>query len=195
MDLRDYVRDVPDFPRPGILFKDITPLLAHPRAFASALTSWASGSRRASATGRGDRVARLPVRRGDRRRRARAPLQLVRKPGKLPYQTVSVAYELEYGSDRVEIHVGRDPARHGLRRGHDDLIATGGTAAAAAELIEMQARRGRVLRLRHRARVPERTRAAGAAAGRGADQVRRLGSKPGPARRGAARGRPPCPRR
>jgi adenine phosphoribosyltransferase len=135
------IRDVPDFPRPGILFKDITPLLAQPRAFHTVVEMLAGSIGRhgpdalVAIESRGFVFgAALAARMG-------LPLQLVRKPGKLPYQTVSVSYELEYGSDKVEIHVDAiEPGRSYAVV--DDLIATGGTAAAAAELVEMQ--RGRV---------------------------------------------------
>ena len=135
------IRDVPDFPRPGILFKDITPLLAQPRAFHTVVEMLAGS------IGRHDPDALVAIEsRGfvfgaALAARMGLPLQLVRKPGKLPYQTVSVSYELEYGSDKVEIHVDAiEPGRSYAVV--DDLIATGGTAAAAAELVEMQ--RGRV---------------------------------------------------
>jgi adenine phosphoribosyltransferase len=140
-ELRAAIRDVPDFPKPGILFKDITPLLAEPRAFRSIIERLAE---RVEAHGADSLVAiesrgflfgsALAVRLG-------LPLQLIRKPGKLPYETVSVSYQLEYGSDRVEIHVDAIEAGRAYAV-IDDLVATGGTAAAAADLIEMQ--RGRV---------------------------------------------------
>src|SRR5688500_11622731 len=99
------IRDVPDFPRPGILFKDITPLLAEPRAFHTIVEMMAE-----RVDGRGAQGIVAIESRGflfgaALATRLSLPLQLVRKPGKLPYQTVSVSYELEYGSDRVEIHV------------------------------------------------------------------------------------------
>jgi adenine phosphoribosyltransferase len=136
-ELKAIIRDVPDFPRPGILFKDITPLLADPRAFASAVELLGERIRARGAESivaiesRGFLFgAAIAARLG-------LPLQLVRKPGKLPYKTVSVAYELEYGTDRVEIHT--DAIQPGTACAVvDDLIATGGTAAAAAQLVEMQ---------------------------------------------------------
>jgi len=135
--LKAVIRDVPDFPRPGILFKDITPLLAHPRAFQTAVELLGErvqahgGQAIVAIESRGFLFgAALAARLG-------LPLQLVRKPGKLPYETVSMSYELEYGSDRVEIHV--DAIQPGVAYAVvDDLIATGGTAAAAAGLVEMQ---------------------------------------------------------
>jgi adenine phosphoribosyltransferase len=135
------IRDVPDFPRPGILFKDITPLLAEPRAFHTIVEMMAE-----RVDGRGAQGIVAIESRGflfgaALATRLSLPLQLVRKPGKLPYQTVSVSYELEYGSDRVEIHV--DAIKEGAAYAVvDDLIATGGTAAAASQLVEMQ--RGKV---------------------------------------------------
>ncbi len=140
-ELKAAIRDVPDFPRPGILFKDITPLLAQPRAFHTVVEMLAERVQQRGAQGivaiesRGFLFgAALAV-------RLALPLQLVRKPGKLPYETVSMSYELEYGSDRVEMHVDAIEAG-GAYAVVDDLIATGGTAAAAADLVEMQ--RGRV---------------------------------------------------
>ncbi|HLU65944.1 MAG TPA: adenine phosphoribosyltransferase [Kofleriaceae bacterium] len=139
--LKAIIRDVPDFPKPGILFRDITPLLADPRAFRTVvdqLSERIHGYRAEGIVAIESRgflfgaavAAQLGV-----------PLQLVRKPGKLPYETVSVSYELEYGSDRVEMHVDAiEPGR--AYAVVDDLIATGGTAGATADLVEM--REGRV---------------------------------------------------
>jgi adenine phosphoribosyltransferase len=129
------IRDVPDFPKPGILFKDITPLLADPVAFRATVDGLCDRTQGAEGIvaieSRGFLFgAGMAIQLG-------LPLQLVRKPGKLPYQTVSVAYQLEYGSDRVEMHVDAiEPGRSYVIV--DDLIATGGTAAAAADLVEMQ---------------------------------------------------------
>jgi adenine phosphoribosyltransferase len=140
-ELKATIRDVPDFPRPGILFKDITPLLAQPRAFATVIEMMAERIQRRGGDGivaiesRGFLFgAALAARLG-------LPLQLVRKPGKLPFETASMSYQLEYGTDRIEIHVDAIEAGRSYAV-VDDLIATGGTAAAAAELVEM--RRGRV---------------------------------------------------
>ncbi len=136
-ELKAAIRDVPDFPRPGILFKDITPLLAQPRAFHTIVEMLAE---RVQARGAQAIVAiesRGFLFGAALATRLSLPLQLVRKPGKLPYETVSVSYELEYGSDRVEIHV--DAIEAGKPYAVvDDLIATGGTAAAASDLVEMQ---------------------------------------------------------
>jgi adenine phosphoribosyltransferase len=130
---QDCIRDIPDFPKPGNVFKDITPLLADGQAFAQVVSELAClvdkdvdaivgiesrgfifGAALAQQLGLG--------------------LITVRKPGKLPADVHSVEYELEYGVDRLEIH------RDALSRGHrvvivDDLLATGGTAAATIELV------------------------------------------------------------
>lgn len=129
------IRDVTDFPKPGIVFKDITPLLADPAAFRETVSHLCE---RISGHGVDGIVAiesrgfilgaPVAVELG-------IPLQLVRKPGKLPYDKIGVEYQLEYGSDRVEMHV--DAITRGSRYAVvDDLIATGGTAAATIELVE-----------------------------------------------------------
>jgi adenine phosphoribosyltransferase len=130
----DYIRDIPDFPKPGIIFKDITPLLADGNAFAASVSELSRfvaedvdaivgiesrgfifGAALAQQLGLG--------------------LITVRKPGKLPADVHSIEYELEYGVDRLEIH------RDALSVGHkvvivDDLLATGGTAAATVKLVQ-----------------------------------------------------------
>ena len=135
MDLRRYIRDVPDFPRKGILFKDITPLLKDKEALQYALTTLA---RRFSDQGI-SKVVGI-----ESRGYIFAPaiaLSLgagfvpVRKPGKLPWKTVAEEYALEYGTDRLEIHL--DAILPGERvLIVDDLLATGGTASATRRLIE-----------------------------------------------------------
>ena len=132
-DLARHIRDIPDFPKPGILFKDITPLLADAAAFRETIDRLAEGFR-----GRVDTVLGIESR-GFIVGAAVAytlgtGLALVRKPGKLPAKTYAAHYELEYGKDTLEIH--RDAIGHGHRvLLVDDLLATGGTASAAAELI------------------------------------------------------------
>jgi adenine phosphoribosyltransferase len=133
-DFRAFVRDIPDFPKPGIVFKDITPLLADAGAFRAAVDAFVERYR-----GRVDVVLGIESR-GFIVGAATAyglgtGLALVRKPGKLPAETHAARYELEYGTDGLEIH--RD-AFAGPQRVLviDDLLATGGTAAAAVELVE-----------------------------------------------------------
>jgi len=132
-DLTQYIRDIPDFPKPGIVFKDITPLLANAEAFRDTVDRLAEGYR-----GRVDVVLGIESR-GFIVGAAVAyalgtGLALVRKPGKLPYRTHAAHYELEYGRDTLEIH--HDAIHKGQRvLLVDDLLATGGTAGAAAELI------------------------------------------------------------
>jgi adenine phosphoribosyltransferase len=133
--LRATIRDVPDFPKPGIVFKDITTLLGDPVAFRRAmdLLTVLCGDRQldrvAAVESRGFIVGSVLA------HRLGAGLVPVRKPGKLPFRTVKASYELEYGSDCLEIH------EDAIARGErvlvvDDLIATGGTARAVAELVE-----------------------------------------------------------
>jgi adenine phosphoribosyltransferase len=135
MDLARYIRDIPDFPKPGILFKDITPLLAEPHAFQEAidlLVARYQGSAIdavAAAEARGFLFA-APL-----ALRMVKPLIPLRKPGKLPYRTHALQYDLEYGSAELQVHID------GVTQGHrvllvDDLLATGGTMEAGCKLIE-----------------------------------------------------------
>lgn len=134
IDLESFIRDVPDFPKQGILFKDISPLLASPEAFKEAC----------------DRLAQIFANKGVTKvigiesrgfifgapvaQRLGAGFVPTRKPGKLPAETVSQSYQLEYGTDTIEIHADAiDPNEKVLLI--DDLLATGGTMAAAAELV------------------------------------------------------------
>jgi adenine phosphoribosyltransferase len=132
-DLTRWIRDIPDFPKKGILFKDITPLLANGPAFREAVQRMAEPFR-----GKVDTVlgiesrgfilgAPVAVELG-------VGLAIVRKPGKLPWQTHAASYELEYGTDSLEIH------QDAVAKGHrvllvDDLLATGGTARAGLDLV------------------------------------------------------------
>ena len=131
--LRRHIRDVPDFPKPGIVFRDVTPLLLEPAALEAAIEALTAPFR----SQRVDRVLGIE----SRGFMLGAPVALslgvgfglVRKAGKLPYKTHRVSYDLEYGTDTVEMHVDT------VEKGHrvlivDDLIATGGTAAAAVKL-------------------------------------------------------------
>ena len=132
-DLRRHIRDIPDFPKPGILFRDITPLLADADAFHSAIDGLIAPFR-----GRVDLVLGIESR-GFIVGAAAAyalgtGIAVVRKPGKLPYRTHRASYELEYGTDALEIH--HDALGHRARvLLIDDLLATGGTAAAAVNLV------------------------------------------------------------
>lgn len=135
LDLANYIRSIPDFPKPGIMFRDITPLLAAPAALREAI-------RRLAARYREDRIDVVAA------AEARgfifaAPLALalnagfvpVRKPGKLPFETRRFHYDLEYGSDTLEVHAD------GFAQGQrvllvDDLLATGGTMEACCRLVE-----------------------------------------------------------
>jgi adenine phosphoribosyltransferase len=135
VDLASYVRDVPDFPRPGIVFKDIMPLLADPVAFREAVEKLAWFARPL----RPDIVlgaeSRGFILGGALAYRLGCGFAAARKPGKLPWRTVTVDYALEYGTDALELH--DDAIRPGARvLVHDDLLATGGTAAAKIELVE-----------------------------------------------------------
>ena len=135
MDLRHHIRDIPDFPTPGILFKDITPLLKHPDAFRYSVNRMAELFARTSfdaIVGIESRgflfAAPLAYRLG-------VPLIPVRKEGKLPFDTLSVTYALEYGADTVEVHADAIGDNHDVLI-VDDLLATGGTVAATAQLVE-----------------------------------------------------------
>jgi adenine phosphoribosyltransferase len=135
MDLRQFIRDIPDFPKLGILFRDITPLLADARALASAIERLTEPFQDKGI----DAVAAVEARGfifGSAVAKALgAGFVPIRKKGKLPYHTESVCYGLEYGQDTVEIHT--DAVKSGTRvLMVDDLLATGGTMAAACELIE-----------------------------------------------------------
>jgi adenine phosphoribosyltransferase len=135
VDLRPFIRDIPDFPEPGIVFKDITPLLADPAASAEALRLLVERARPYEPEVVVGIEARGLIFGGALAQALGVGFVPVRKPGKLPSATVSVSYELEYGVDALEMH--SDAIQAGARvLVHDDLIATGGSAAAAVEAIE-----------------------------------------------------------
>ena len=133
--LTDYIRDVEDFPTEGILFKDITPLLAHPEArktMLKKLLEKCQNEQIDTVVGIEARGFLFGIPLAEALNASFVPL---RKKGKLPYKTISQSYGLEYGTDELEIHV--DAIKKGDRvLIHDDLLATGGTAKAACELIE-----------------------------------------------------------
>jgi adenine phosphoribosyltransferase len=135
MDLRDYIADIPDFPREGIVFKDITPLFLEPKALRRAVDEMSAYADRldvdlvVSAEARGFMLG------GAVAAQIGAGFIPARKPGKLPAETVRAEYVLEYGTDALELH--SDAVASGARvLVHDDLLATGGTARALCELVE-----------------------------------------------------------
>ncbi|WP_334177287.1 adenine phosphoribosyltransferase [Pseudoxanthomonas sp.] len=133
----DLIRDVPDFPQPGILFKDITPVLADAAAFAAAVEAMAMPWRDEAIDAVVGVEARGFILGAALARELEVGFVPVRKPGKLPAHTLSLDYGLEYGRDRLEIHVDAVPA--GARvLVVDDVLATGGTLKAAIELVERQ---------------------------------------------------------
>jgi adenine phosphoribosyltransferase len=132
--IKSCIRDVPDFPKPGILFKDIAPLLEDPKGFQLTVDliaeEWSEKGVEA--------IAALESRGfpfgGALATRLGVGMVMVRKPGKLPYEKIGVDYDLEYGTDRVEVHVGAVP-RNARVLVVDDLLATGGTANATVQLF------------------------------------------------------------
>ena len=135
IDLRSRIRDIPDYPKPGIVFKDITPLFLDPQALNHSIDLLAGYARERDVDCVVAAEARGFVLGGAVAARLGAGFIPARKRGKLPSEVTSVEYALEYGLDAIEIH--RDALAHGTRvLIHDDLIATGGTAAACCELVE-----------------------------------------------------------
>ncbi|MGB9695068.1 MAG: adenine phosphoribosyltransferase [Caldisericaceae bacterium] len=135
MDLKKYIRDIPDFPQKGILFRDLTPLMGNPEAFSFAVNGIADFFRDKHI----DKVAAVEARGfifgAPIAKELGAGFVPVRKPGKLPFDIVRKEFQLEYGMSILEIH------KDGVKKGErilmiDDLLATGGTALAASELIE-----------------------------------------------------------
>jgi adenine phosphoribosyltransferase len=135
VDLKAKIRDVPDFPKPGVVFKDIMPLLADAEALRDTvdrIADWAEPRKPDIVLGA---EARGYITGGALACRLGCGFVPARKPGKLPWRTVAVKYALEYGFDQLEVHA--DSIRPGQRvLVHDDVLATGGTAKATAELVE-----------------------------------------------------------
>jgi adenine phosphoribosyltransferase len=133
-DLKKYIREIPDFPKPGVLFYDLTTLIEQPDGFKAALDAMASyveGRKPNKLVGIEARGFVFGAALADR---LNLPLVLARKSGKLPHRTVAEAYELEYGTDAVEVHA------ESISPGDrivvvDDLVATGGTLAAVCRLV------------------------------------------------------------
>lgn len=136
MDLKQFIRDVPDFPQPGVLFRDITPLLGNQAAFTEVIESLAEPLQREPV----DAIAGIESRGflfgAPLAYRLQVPLVPIRKAGKLPAAVMSVEYALEYGTSQLDIH--KDALVPGQRVAIvDDVLATGGTAEAAARLVEL----------------------------------------------------------
>jgi len=136
MDLKNFIREIPDFPKPGVLFRDITPLLRAPEIFSWVIEQFARKAKAASV----DIVAGIESRGflfgAPLALALKVPFVPIRKPGKLPAECMSIEYCLEYGSGRLDIH--KDALEKGQRVALvDDLLASGGTAQAAVRLIEL----------------------------------------------------------
>ena len=133
-DLRAFIRDIPDFPRPGIVFRDITPLLLDAAALDAAVSGLAARVTPTDVDYIVAAEARGFILGAALARQLGAGFVPARKPGKLPAETVSAEYALEYGLDALEVHA--DALAHGARvLVHDDLLATGGTAGALCDLV------------------------------------------------------------
>ncbi|MCU0917978.1 MAG: adenine phosphoribosyltransferase [Planctomycetes bacterium] len=133
--LTRYIRDIPDWPKKGILFRDITPLLADPQAFPAAVEALCAPFQKAGVQYVAGVEARGFIFGAAVAARLQAGFVPIRKKGKLPWQTESASYDLEYGTDSIEIH--RDAVPRGAKvLLVDDLLATGGTMQAACRLME-----------------------------------------------------------
>jgi adenine phosphoribosyltransferase len=134
MDLESLIRDIPDFPKPGVVFKDITPLLASPDGFKEAIARLAEPYLSSGVTKVLGAEARGFILGGALACLLGAGFVPARKPGKLPWTTTSAEYSLEYGTDQLEMHI--DAIAPGDRvLIVDDVLATGGTAGAKADLV------------------------------------------------------------
>ena len=135
LDLEKYIRDIPDFPKEGVVFKDITPLLANPEATQEVINQFVEklkGKKIDKVVGMESRGFLFGILLAQKLNAGFVP---VRKPKKLPYKTLNASYELEYGMDTLEIHI--DAIQKGDKVViHDDVLATGGPAKAVCELVE-----------------------------------------------------------
>jgi adenine phosphoribosyltransferase len=134
VDFDRYIRDIPDWPQPGVVFKDITPLLATPEAFKACIDTFAEAYTDSGVTKVMGAEARGFIFGGALAYRLGAGFVPARKPGKLPWKTTAVSYDLEYGTDTLEVHadaLGLDDVVLIV----DDVLATGGTAGAKAQLV------------------------------------------------------------
>jgi len=134
VDLASYIRDIPDWPKEGVVFKDITPLLASPEGFRAAIDKLAEEYADAGITKVMGAEARGFIFGGALAYKLGAGFVPARKPGKLPWNTTSVTYDLEYGTDSLEVHADA-LGEQDVVLIVDDVLATGGTAAAKAELV------------------------------------------------------------
>ncbi len=136
-ELDSFIRDIPDFPKPGIVFKDITPLLRDPKAFIRTIEILEEQVQKLQPDLLLGIESRGFIFGGALALKMNKGLIVARKPGKLPYKSDSVSYDLEYGSNTLEMHL--DAIEQGQRiLIIDDLLATGGTAAACAKLVRNQ---------------------------------------------------------
>ncbi len=135
MELKDLIRDIPDFPKKGIIFKDITTLLKNPKGLKNSAEELCNYAKDKGITKVAGIESRGFILGGIIAEKLNAGFIPIRKPGKLPSEKISESYLLEYGSDSIEIH--KDAVQPGDKfLLHDDLLATGGTMEAACKLIE-----------------------------------------------------------
>lgn len=135
IDLNDWIRDIPDFPKPGVQFKDITPMLANPRAFQAAIDRLADRYADREIDVIAAAEARGFIFGGPLALRLNAGFVPIRKPGKLPYATIALEYQLEYGVDKLEVHTDAFPPGSRVLL-IDDVLATGGTMKACLDLVQ-----------------------------------------------------------